>query len=1006
VFIATAYAQQKEIVFTRTTTEKGLAANKLNAIIKDKQGYYWLSSANGLQRYDGHRMVNFRHNADDSTSLPDNFVDRMMEDNRQRLWINAGGIPCVYNPLRRNFKRIPVEGSEKEKLNIGSFFQDSKGSIWMIAGSDGLYVLDAVKNIFRSHTSVWPKLFSSAHSMAEDAATGRYWLTTDKGDLIMYDTKTKQYHGYENNPDSLQCFVNKDFSKSQGLVYLDRNRILWSHGWKERTGFVTFRYDIEKNDLRLVKTIGPQLWGFITDEAGTTWCYGTFLGRYDESRNEFVELPKKRNSLHGIDFNMLYNMYLDRENNFWVMSDLGLYSFNLQQQYFTSVNSPWSYFMQEHTDAASNGFLQTNDGHIIALGWNGDGLLFFDSAFNQVKPLYGYNPSDFINDGNFRMTWCGLQDSRGLIWVGAQHSRIIQINPVTKKVSSFIPPEFENHTLRSIAEDKEGNIWFGSQRNVVVKWTRNTTTFTQILNEENVKQPLGWVLTIIMGADNDLWIGGTTGGLLHFDIVSGRIMGQYLHDEKNPQSISSNAVHVIEPLNKDTIALATNKGIDLFSISKKTFYRITDNDGLPGGGIIALVADKKKNLWFTSSNGIAKIHLPEKRIHSYHVQNGITESDFQLHSFIRLRDGRIVFGNTRSLVYFNPAEINETAAPSDVVISGFHILNSNYPPDSLLANNNRIRLKYSQNYITIQFASLKNNIYSRPVYYYMLEGINKDWVATQNPEAVYAYLPAGTYTFKVKAISADGVASANITSFKIHIIPPFYQAWWFYTLIGIFIAAIIWFTYRQRINKLLAVEKLRTKVARDLHDDMGSTLSTINILSSMAKTKMTEDPMKTGEYINKISDNSQWMMEAMDDIVWAIRPDNDNMQKITARMREFATGILEAKDIELDFKVDEKASDIKLNMEARRDFFLIFKEAVNNVAKYSHCSKCSIHISMHQKRLLLTLTDNGVGFDITKADSGNGLSNMQKRAEALKGRTTVQSKPGEGTKVTVNVGVE
>jgi signal transduction histidine kinase len=186
---------------------------------------------------------------------------------------------------------------------------------------------------------------------------------------------------------------------------------------------------------------------------------------------------------------------------------------------------------------------------------------------------------------------------------------------------------------------------------------------------------------------------------------------------------------------------------------------------------------------------------------------------------------------------------------------------------------------------------------------------------------------------------------------------------------------------------------------------MGSTLSTINILSTMAKTKMADDPVKTSEYIGKISDNSQRMMEAMDDIVWSIKPANDSMQKITARMREFATGILEAKDIDLDFKVDEKVNEVKLNMEARRDFFLIFKEAVNNVAKYSRCSKCSIHISLHQHRLLLDVADNGIGFNVNRADDGNGLSNMQKRAEALKGRVSIHSKPGEGTQVTLNMPV-
>jgi hypothetical protein len=250
-----------------------------------------------------------------------------------------------------------------------------------------------------------------------------------------------------------------------------------------------------------------------------------------------------------------------------------------------------------------------------------------------------------------------------------------------------------------------------------------------------------------------------------------------------------------------------------------------------------------------------------------------------------MKDGRIVFGNARGFVYFNPASIDEAIVPSDAVISGFRIFDKSLSVDSLFQHNNKIRLKYFQNYITIQFASLRNIMYNPPVYYYMLDGINKDWVTTQNPEATYSYLPPGNYTFKVKCISTEGIPSANITSFTITIAPAFYQAWWFYTLIAIFISAIIYFIYRQRINKLLALEKLRTKVARDLHDDMGSTLSTINILSSMAKTKMTDNPQKTSEYISKISDNSQRMMEAMDDIVWSIKPANDSMHTGGKRYR-------------------------------------------------------------------------------------------------------------------------
>ena len=171
----------------------------------------------------------------------------------------------------------------------------------------------------------------------------------------------------------------------------------------------------------------------------------------------------------------------------------------------------------------------------------------------------------------------------------------------------------------------------------------------------------------------------------------------------------------------------------------------------------------------------------------------------------------------------------------------------------------------------------------------------------------------------------------------------------------------------------------------------------------MAKSKINTDTPKATEFITKISDNSQRMMEAMDDIVWSIKPSNDSMEKITARMREFATNVLEARNIDLDFKVDPHVNTVKLNMEGRRDFFLVFKEAVNNAAKYSNADKVVIYITSHHHKLTLLVEDNGVGFNYTEESRGNGMGNMLKRADSMKGRMNVKSSPGEGTKITVTI---
>jgi signal transduction histidine kinase len=407
-------------------------------------------------------------------------------------------------------------------------------------------------------------------------------------------------------------------------------------------------------------------------------------------------------------------------------------------------------------------------------------------------------------------------------------------------------------------------------------------------------------------------------------------------------------------------------------------------------------------LWLITDNGLCRYDYKRKTFTTYDKNDGILLADIAKSADYLCSENFVMFAGVNSMLLFHPDAFKTNRPTPDVTITDFFLGDSYQLMDSLQALK-EIVLNPGKDDFTITFACLDFKNRNKYKYFYQMKGLNKEWVPAEDLSIVYSGLAPGHYVFRVKAQNMDGIESKNISELRIYIRPPFWRTAWFLSTLLTIIAMIIYGMHRLRIKRLLAVERIRNRVARDLHDDMGSTLSTINILSSMAKAKLSTDTFKTSEYINKISDNSQRMMEAMDDIVWAIKPSNDSMEKVVCRMREFATSVFEAKDIDIDFKAEEEVNNAQIDMEARRDFFLVFKEAVNNSAKYSKCSHAEINLLIEHHKLILRVRDNGIGFNVKTADSGNGLGNMQKRANALKGTLQIKSEENAGTTVTLTV---
>jgi len=351
----------------------------------------------------------------------------------------------------------------------------------------------------------------------------------------------------------------------------------------------------------------------------------------------------------------------------------------------------------------------------------------------------------------------------------------------------------------------------------------------------------------------------------------------------------------------------------------------------------------------------------------------------------------------RGFLVFNLDSAIVRRKPGNVYYSYIKVDNRNIPVDSLI-NHSGLTLSYN-GYSSIQFAVSAYSI-SAPdqiVYEYALyRGGDTVWSKINGkPELTISDLSAGKYDLLLRASNIYGDYSDQVSSFDITVLPPYWQTWWFRLLILATIGLIFYGLYRYRLQQLKKLQTVRNNIASDLHDDIGSTLNSISIYSEVAK----QQAGKEIPALEMIGVNSRKIIESMSDIVWTINPENDSFEKIIIRMRSFAYQLLKAKKVEYTFDVDEKLNSIALPMQVRKNFYLVFKEAITNVVKYSEASLVSILLYEKNKIIMLRIRDNGKGIPVNAQTLGNGLMNMTRRAKEISAELNIISANGGGTEI-------
>lgn len=955
-------AAQPQYLFTRYGVRDGLSSDKIMAVTQDKKGFMWIATDNSLERFDGQRFISFFHDPANPRTLPDGSVLDLEMDNKGRLWVRSQGSQFGYFSTDDFvYHEVNVKYSRDSIIKAyNRFFLDNAGNIILIPAAFGVFRYDEKEGVFTKENTPYQlpegwKPISFFHDRS-----GNYWIGCEQG-LAKYNPakKTLSYRGHNADRDP----VIEAFKDARGVIYLfkDSRGRFWIANWPPDAGFYIRTHDSVTNKVKewqqqigsLINSKYYEISSIMELADRSVWVTGWgVFARLNEDRGMFELIPRFSPDEFGIRYESVPDMFEDRERNAWVSTNRGLYRFNPSSQLFKTVV----------TRRPNNDTLFTSDimtiiqlptGEVLAGTW-GDGFFHYDKYLNPIR-INAYH-QNVTGEG---MPWCSIRHSSGDVWRGNQGGILYVTRAGSHTSEKIVDPAFGGSTIRSVAEDKKGNLWFGTQRGDVIKWDKHTKAFS-------VHQRLKSVIAkVYIDSRNELWVCSFGAGLFRINTADGSILSFYNNKGPEGKTLSTLGAYAIMQYN-DSLYYIGSRGLNILNIKTNTISYFPAQANARLKSINNIIKDKRGNVWVTSENNLARIDVEKNIVTTFNEEDGLTSDMFGTGTATMLQDGRIAFGHGYNLLIFDPAAYSSSNhSQRPVEFTGFALMNEWLRMDSL-KNLPEIKLRHDQNAISIQFSSLSYR--DKHTIYYMMEDLDQKWInAGFSGEASYNYLPPGRYVFKVRSINGEGEESP-ISSLHIHITEPFWRTWWFYSLLALGVGVLLFWFDRERMMRKDAMQKMRTEIAGNLHEEVTVALNNINILSEMARIKADHDPQKSKEFIEQIHSKSHNMIIAMDDMLWSIDPANDNMEKKVERIREYVDALKNRYDININVVVDKKVYALRLNMKQRHEAFLLFKEAIKSLVD-SGARDVEVHIGLEKSRLLFAIQFDNEGCDLQQLNN-------------------------------------
>jgi signal transduction histidine kinase/ligand-binding sensor domain-containing protein len=1005
------------ISIERISTEDGLSNSLVHAITQDKQGFIWIGTEYGLNRYDGQNFTIYTSTAD-TNSISNSSVLSLCEDQDGFLWVGTYWGLNRFDPVTLKFKRYfhnPGNISSLSNNEIRSIYQDRSGVIW-VGTALGL-------NKFEKSTQTWKHFFPTPNDSSRPGDNfintilednqGTFWIGTGDflkagGGLFKFDRNNKSFSRYQHNSSGLKK-ISSDWITS---LYEDRSGTLWVGVDNDEvnkldgaSGTLThFRLPLEgptSQGRLFIKSI-------LEDKTEALWIatWGTGVYRFDKRTRTFSRYTFDASKFGGLSSPAVNTLFLDRAGLLWVGTDRGGVN--------TIATRP---FVHRHKlgnslniDSRVDGLFEDDQGKlwIKAIGTR---LWRFDPTTGIAAPL----PRNI--DGKVI-----FQDSADKVWINAL-VEVIRYDPQTNQSEVLVRIPKRQGSLEwivSFLRDKEGSLWLGTAGSLYRFAKDLKDYYHYVYNPSDPKSiSAGQVETIVEDRVGNIWVSTGT-GLNRFDKVT-QSFTRFLHNEKDSSSISSNGWPQLHQDRFGTLWVGTTNGLNRWNEINSTFTRFVPDNRAPSRTIGKIVEDDKGYFWYATATGVSMFEPTTGKFSNFNLSNNFELINVLGWNQIKLNNGELLFGTANGILVFNPEKIRTAPQVPVVVVTGIKIFNQrmklNTSPE-LLRN---ISFNHDENVFSIEYAVLSYDMTSLNQYAYFLEGIDKDWVyCGTRREATYTNLDPGVYRFRVKGSNHDGVWNEAGTSLTITILPTYWQTWWFRSLTIVLSLSLIVFIYQRKVNRLKkekfiqrefsrkqieSQEAERKRLASELHDGLGQNLL---VIKNELQQFLSEQNVSK-EDLQRVTSMAQESVENVREISSNLHPHHIERLGFCAAVKAMTENISHSAKLKIACSCDKL--DRQMPKEFEIHIYRIIQEGLSNIVRHAFAHSAQVEVRKNLNTIEVIITDDGCGFNIHEflggqlpkqtgdVSRGFGLASMSERARIIGGALKIDSSTSSGTTI-------